>query len=145
MSPYGQINVHDVCFLWVKSLRIASCNLIPSVESTGNDTTLWYEIEVICYVYILFPLLKEQVQFIFFFFLHLFVSVEETISPTDPAALNWGCLHGETILRFQGLNASVIQILSQTFFLLLRVLTCLHFTFFQVHFFICDNSITYWP
>lgn len=60
MSPYGQINVHDVCSLWVKSHRMASCEAIPSAASTGNDSTLWYEIEAICYLCTLFPFPKEK-------------------------------------------------------------------------------------
>lgn len=82
MSPYGQINVRDVCYLWVKSLRMALANLIPSAESTGNDTTLWSEIEVILYVYY-FPCCKK----IRYDSISFFVMWGKWSWPTDPAAL----------------------------------------------------------
>lgn len=108
VSPNGQINVHGVCSLWVKSLRIASCNLIPSAESAGNGTTLSYEIEVICYICTLFPLQKRTGAVPY-----PFCNAEEMMGATDLAAINSSHLYDVTILCLQGLKDNIIQILNQ--------------------------------
>lgn len=67
LSPHGQIHVQDVCSLWVKSLRIALCNLIPSAESTGNDTTLCFRnrSDPLCLLFISFCIRAGAIQSFF--------------------------------------------------------------------------------